>query len=98
MAEPARGVALHRAAADAEGVGDLGLGEVEVVAQREHLALAVGQLPHRVEYGVAPVGRERGLVGAGLRGAGTASRAACRATTPRCRSAERDRLTTVWRR
>ena len=32
-------------------VGDLRLGQVEVVAQREHLALPVGQLPHRVEHG-----------------------------------------------
>ena len=39
-------------------VGDLGLGQVEVVAQREHLALAVGQPPQRVEYG-RPAGRPR---------------------------------------
>ena len=98
MAAPREAWLFTAPAADAEGLGDLGLGEVEVVAQREHLALAVGQLAHRVEYGAAPVAVERGLVGARSRGAAPASRAACRATTARCRSTERDRLTTAWRR
>ena len=91
-------MALHRAAADAEGVGDLGLGEVEVVAQREHLALALGQRAHRVEHGGAAVVDQRGLVGSGLdQRRRTAGRRAG-ATTARCRSVDRDRLTTAWRR
>ena len=57
----ARRVALHRAAADAEGVGDLGLGEVQVVAQRQHLALALGEGAQRVEDGRPPVGVEGGV-------------------------------------
>src|SRR6476619_7600219 len=59
----ARGMALHRTATDPEGVGDLRLGQVEVVAQREDLALPAGQLPHRVEDRVAPGGGGRHLVG-----------------------------------
>ena len=31
-------------------LGDLGLGEVQVVAQRQHLALALWQRPHRLEH------------------------------------------------
>ena len=43
-------------------VGDLGLGEVEVVAERQHLALAVGQGAERGEHAVvvARVGRASG--------------------------------------
>jgi hypothetical protein len=36
-------MALDRTPADPEGVGDLGLGEVEVVPQGQHLALALRQ-------------------------------------------------------
>ena len=47
--EAAVGVCLDGAGGDAEGIGDLGLAEVGVVAQREHLALAPGQrIPRRL--------------------------------------------------
>ncbi len=69
MADPREAWLLTAPRLMPEGVGDLGLGEVEVVAQGQHLALALGQLPHRVEYGVPPGGGERGLVGTGTGGA-----------------------------
>ena len=78
----ARRVALHRAAADAEGVGDLGLGQVEVVAQREHLALAARAA--RAARRARPSRRAAasgGLVGAAARSRARSARAACRATT-----------------
>ena len=94
----AGGVALDRAAADAERVGDLGLGQVDVVAQREHLALAAGEgLPARRAR--RPAGRSRARprprrVRRPVRG----WRSACARTTLRWRSADRERLTTAWRR
>ena len=53
---------LDRTPADPQGVGDLGLGEVEVVAQREHLALALRQRTHRFQYG-GPPGEALGRLG-----------------------------------
>ena len=58
---------LHGSGGDAEGVGDLGLGEVEVVPQDEHLTLPPRQAAERGEHGRPShlvVGR---VVGAGLR-------------------------------
>ena len=59
-------VALHGAGADAERLGDLDLGQVEVVAQREHLALPGGELPQGIEHGVTAGRGQRGVVGARL--------------------------------
>src|SRR5919107_5788044 len=50
----AGGVALDGAPADAEGIGDAGLVEVEVVAEHEDLPLAGRESLQRVEDGGAP--------------------------------------------
>ena len=93
----ARGVALHRALADPERLGDLPLREVEVVAQRQHLALPAGQRAR----GRRPPRWRRTPVRTGRSAPGSSSGSydgACRSTTRRWRMAERERLTTVCRR
>ena len=46
------GVGLDRAGRDAERVGDLGLRQVEVVPQGQHLALSSGQASQRPQQGL----------------------------------------------
>ena len=61
-------MSLDRAGRDAQGLGDLGLAEVKVVAQGQHLALSPGQV---AQGGNQPIPRwvlEGAGLGAWLRG------------------------------
>ena len=66
--EAAVGVCLDGAGGDAEGIGDLGLAEVGVVAQREHLALAPGQPAEGGDEVRAARAGDRAVLGARLGG------------------------------
>ena len=71
---PTRGMALDGSGADPQRLGDLPLGEVEVVTQHEHLALSAGEPGQGVDHlatsyavqqlvvGARPVGRRLGRV------------------------------------
>ena len=58
-------VDLDRPGADAEGVSDLDLTKVGVVAKDEHLPLAGRQLPYRSEDALAPQPIQGTRLGAG---------------------------------
>jgi hypothetical protein len=88
-------MALHGAAADAHGARDLGLGQIPVVAQDQRLRCRGGSVRRaattadRSSSVIAPCSA-LGMPGGGL--------GALRSTTIRCRSTDRDRFTTDWRR
>lgn len=58
-------VGLHRAAGDPEGLGDLGLGLVEVVAEHDDLALPTGQRADRLPHPVGVLVDDGALLGRG---------------------------------
>ena len=104
VARPRWAWALTEPARDAEGVGDLGLAQVEVVAHRQDLSLALGQPPQRADH-------RTGGSRTGGRGPRRSPRCAGRMPwahpargrrsaprRPRCRRPERAPLTTARRR
>ena len=90
------GVGLDGPGGDAERGGDLGLGEVEVVAEGQHLALAVGERPQRGQHALVVAGR--GPVPPGRRRRVGAPPRRWRRSTPRRRRCDRAPLSTALRR
>ena len=82
---------LDRTAADAQGIGDVGLREVEVVAQREHLTLAGGQVAQGVEDDLAPRPGQCRLVGGWLLCLRVQQTPLTMSSTARCRPAAREK-------
>ena len=90
------GVGLHRTARDAQRLGDLGFGQVRPVAQGEHLALAVRQLPDGGQHLLVFRGQQQFAVG-GF-GVSCLARLRCLRAVWRLRSTDRALLTTEVRR